>query len=906
MSTTYRKLLTQDKPDQRHTATGIEVEHLPCVIFRLCGTNTSWPPLFSYISTQAREILGLEASAIVLDSSVFLAGIPDEDVAGLQAHVTRAFATSGRWDCEFRLQVAGMLRWFECCGRVHRLGTEGLWASGYLTDITQRKLTEIRAREIEARFMRAFEVAPQPIAILGVTGNVLGVNDAFSRILGYSPEEVPTLDSYMRLAVPDEGYRTRLLTEWAAGREQSLHSGQPSKPVVGRHRCKDGTELTVEAHTTWLSSECIVILTDITERVIAEERMRLWTSVLERSMEAIMICDPTSRILDVNPTFERVTGFSRQDVIGETPRILRSGRQDGKFYEKMWGEIKTTGMWSGEIYNRRKNGELYIEWMALNAVYDAAGCITHYVAIFSEITERKAAEERLRYLAEYDALTELPNRSLLLHRLEHSVESAARSELRIAVLFLDLDRFKIINDSMGHEAGDRLLRTVAHRITAVVRSSDTVARMGGDEFVILMSGFHGAADVARLAEELLAVVATPLMLEDQEVSVSASIGIGLFPGDGMQASDLLRNADTAMYRAKSGGRNRYEFYAPEMNEHAVERLQTENALRLALERQEFVLHYQPQVDLASGAIIGVEALIRWNRPGVGLVPPADFIPLAEECGLILKIGHWVVRESLRQIAAWDAMGLPTITVAVNVSLREFHERGFVDSLVQAINDSAVDPVRLELELTESAVAQDVEATTATLNRLHALGVKLSLDDFGTGYSSLNYLRRFPIQKIKIDRTFVSEITGKERSLRIVRAIIALAGGFAMKAIAEGVDSDEQMTALRAEQCDEVQGFLVSPALEAAQFEILWRGWKAAASAVRTIPCQSTIRARGEGAGGAPAGGDLDAVEEGRDHYGAGAAAGEGGSAHRQDAGKRCDQTSTQAQKANSRSRQFRT
>ena len=318
----------------------------------------------------------------------------------------------------------------------------------------------------------------------------------------------------------------------------------------------------------------------------------------------------------------------------------------------------------------------------------------------------------------------------------------------------------------------------------------------------------------------------PVVIEEQELSVSASIGICVFPDDGDNASDLLRNADSAMYRAKNGGRNRYEFYTREMNEHSIEELQTEHALRLAFERQEFVLHYQPQIDLLSGAIVGAEALIRWRRPGFGLVLPGAFIPLAQERGLILAVGNWVVREALRQIKAWRAEGVPAVTIAVNVSATEFHQPGFVDSLMQAIRDSGIEPARLELELTESVVVQDCDAALVALGRLHEFGIRLSIDDFGTGYSSLNYLRRFPIDKIKIDKSFIAEMTGATGSMRLVRAIIALARSFTLKVIAEGVETREQLAVLRAERCDEIQGFLASPALEPAQFERLLRGWKA--------------------------------------------------------------------------------
>jgi diguanylate cyclase (GGDEF)-like protein/PAS domain S-box-containing protein len=826
MNTIAWTRLPQNELDASEASPYAVTDQLPCVAFRLRGAGTSWPPAFSYVSAQSRVLLGVEPHTIVLNPSVLFERIPEEDAAQLQAGITHAFATMGQWQHECRLRFADTVRWFECRGRVHRLSANRLCADGYLIDITERKAAELKRAGLCERFMRVFEAAPQPMAIVDEAGNITALNDEFVRTFGYSPPEVPTLDACFRRLFPDEDYRVHLLKEWSDAAQRFMQTRLPQECIVARAICNDGSERTVEARTAWASGESIVILTDVTERLAAQERLRLWASVLEQTTEGIVICDPQQRILTVNPAFERLTGFSQQEALGKTPGILHSGRQGASFYTDMWRTIETTGQWSGEIWNRRKHGELYVEWLELNAVYDPRGRITHYFGIFSDITERKAKEERLRYLAQYDALTDLPNRSLLLHRLEQLIELAARSSLRIAVLFMDLDCFKAVNDSLGHEAGDLLLQTVARRIRSIVRHSDTVARMGGDEFVILLSGLHQPDDAARLAEKLLAAVRGPLMFKDQELSVSASIGICVFPDDGAQAGDLIRNADTAMYRAKSGGRNRYEFYAREMNAYAVEKLHAKNALRLALDRREFVLHYQPQIDLASGAIVGAEALIRWNRPGVGLVLPDQFIPLAQKCGLILAIGNWVVVEALRQLKAWDVAGVPAVTIAVNVSASEFHQRGFVESLAQAIHDHAVEPARLELELTESVAVQDIEATTAILDPLHELGVRLALDDFGTGYSSLNHLKRFRIDKIKIDRSFIGEMTGTAKSVRLVRAISALGRSLTMKVIAEGVESREQLAVLRAERCDEIQGYLVSPALESAQFEQLLRGWQA--------------------------------------------------------------------------------
>jgi diguanylate cyclase (GGDEF)-like protein/PAS domain S-box-containing protein len=567
-------------------------------------------------------------------------------------------------------------------------------------------------------------------------------------------------------------------------------------------------------------------LVDLREHPAADECSRLWHSVLQNTAEGIMICDASARIVAVNPAFERITGYSERDVTGRTPRFLHSGRHGSTFYAEMWRRVLDTGRWGGEIWNRRRNGEVYAEWLTLNAVLGAQGKVTHYVGVFSDITDDKTREERLRRLTLFDALTELPNRAYLMQRLERATEVATREHGALAVLFMDLDRFKEINDSLGHDAGDALLRTISARIRTVVRHSDTVARVGGDEFVIVLEKLRDADDAAHVAQELLAAASRPLTVGGQEVALSACIGISLHPADGVSPGDLLRNADTAMHQAKHEGRNRFVYYVREMNEHAVAELQMENDLRQAVARRELTLHYQPQIDVASGAIAGAEALVRWNRTGHGLLPPAQFIPLAEECGLIGGIGAWVLDEALRQWAAWAAQGLPTVPVAVNASAIEFHEPGFVERVIKALSTHGVPAGQLELEITESVVMRDVEAAKLKLVQLHALGIKVSLDDFGTGYSSLSYLRHFTVDKLKIDKSFVADLATDPKTVQLVRAIIAFARSLGIRVSAEGVESRTQLAVLGREGCDEIQGFLVGPGLDASDFERLQREWRA--------------------------------------------------------------------------------
>jgi diguanylate cyclase (GGDEF)-like protein/PAS domain S-box-containing protein len=538
-----------------------------------------------------------------------------------------------------------------------------------------------------------------------------------------------------------------------------------------------------------------------------------------------MICDAQKKILTVNPAFETLTGYLEAEVIDHTPAILKSGRQGRTFYSDMWRSISSGGSWRGEICNRRKNGELYVEWLTIRAIYDKDKNVSHYLGLFSDLTDRKAAEASARHKADYDALTELPNRALLVCRLQQLMKAANQSGEKMAVLFIDLDRFSDINESMGRDAGDLLLQAVAKRICTAVRHSDVVGRMSADEFVVLVPALLDASDAAVAADTLLDAIRVPVLIKGQNLAISASIGVSMHPHDGVDAEQLIRNAAAAMSQVKREHSNAHLFYAPEMNNLAIERLQTENALRLALERHELVLHYQPQVDLISGAIVGAEALVRWNRPGHGVVMPADFIPLAEECGLILSVGNWVLAEALRQVRAWNAEGVASITVAINISATEFRQPGFADCIARELRLNCIAPSRLELELTERIAVRDVERTIDTLTQLHRLGVSLSLDDFGTGYSSLSYLHRFPFDKIKIDQSFIREITDRSDPIRVVRAIIGLARTFAMTVIAEGVETAEQLAALRAEHCDQLQGYLASRALPAGEFAMFLRDWK---------------------------------------------------------------------------------
>jgi diguanylate cyclase (GGDEF)-like protein/PAS domain S-box-containing protein len=554
---------------------------------------------------------------------------------------------------------------------------------------------------------------------------------------------------------------------------------------------------------------------DITERVKAEERMKLWAQVLDQSAEGIVICDPQERILLVNKAFEKLTGFAAEEVLGKTPRILQSGRQDSAFYADMWKSVLATGSWQGEVWNRRKSEETYAEWLSISAVHDSQTVLTHYVGIFSDITVHKRNAERMAHLTHYDTLTDLPNRALLMDRLNQLTKAAQRRKSKVAVIFIDLDRFKDVNDSLGHDAGDVLLQAIAQRFSSVMRAEDTMARIGADEFVAVFQDIHQGQDASIIATELFACLKEPITINGYELTVTASMGISIYPDDANDAQEMIRNADAAMDQAKGAGGNAYQFYTSDLNQRALEMLSMESGLRRAIERQEFVLYYQPQVDVTSGSLVGAEALIRWRHPDLGLVMPGKFISIAEERGLIIPIGTWVIDEAARQAAVWQKAGTP-MRIAVNVSAVQFHQKDFVEQLENSVRKHGIIPDNLELELTERIVMRDAETTVNILERLHALGFQLSIDDFGTGYSSLSYLRRFPIDKIKIDQSFVRD----ENAEGIVVAVISLAQSLKVKVIAEGVETKKQLELLRGHGCNEAQGFLFSPGLVPVEFEKL--------------------------------------------------------------------------------------
>ncbi|MBI3284872.1 MAG: EAL domain-containing protein [Burkholderiales bacterium] len=541
----------------------------------------------------------------------------------------------------------------------------------------------------------------------------------------------------------------------------------------------------------------------------AEQRLRLSACMFESADESIMLTDADCNIVAVNPAFQKITGYSEAEVFGQNPSILKGERQDAVFYRQLWSSLKSTGHWSGEILDLRKNGEVYPAWLTLSAVKDAQGALTHYVGVFSDRSAIFEARERADFLWQHDALTGLPNRVLLRDRLQLAIDAAKPDGRQVALLLFNIDRLQHVNDRLGHDAGDGFLKELAGRLQALLAPGDTLAHLGSDEFAMVLTHFTDTDEITLIAQRLMDAIAQPLRIQDEDVSVTASMGVSIFPADGNLAGDLMKGADMALSEVKSEGRNGVRFLTADMNERALRRLVLENHLRHALDRGELLLHYQPQVSLRDGQICGVEALIRWHSQELGLVSPAIFIPLAEEAGLILAIGEWVMRSACLQNKAWQDAGLPAICVAVNVSAHQLATGALAAMVCEVLEETGLDPQYLEVELTESVMMRDMESSLRQIVQLRQMGVSVSLDDFGTGYSSLGYLSRFTLDKLKIDQGFVRNITSDPRSAAIVNASIALAQRLGITVIVEGVETEGQLGYLHKAGCDEIQGYLFS-------------------------------------------------------------------------------------------------
>jgi len=670
-------------------------------------------------------------------------------------------------------------------------------------DLTDRRSVERELHASYERFRTYIEHALDGVLVVDQAGRFVDANPAACTLYGYTRDELLAL-GIPEVIAPDADSQEAARAHFA----RVLMTGDSRGDVTGLR--KDGSTFTTEIRAVTLGNGLFLgFARDVTEQRGAERQVRLFARAFEGAGEAVLITDAERRIVSVNRAFSRITGYTEEEVLGKNPRILASGLHDRHFYELMWRTLDHEGRWKGEIWNRRKSGQVFPEWVDISVVKDALGTVESYIAIFSDISERKASEERINFLSQHDALTQLPNRSLFLDRLHQALLHAQRAGEHVGLLFIDLDRFKHVNDSMGHQVGDRLLQAVAERLAGCLRREDTAARVGGDEFAVVIPHLRQAAHAARVAEKVLDCLREPHFHSGQELCVTPSIGIAVYPTDGVESNSLIQGSDAAMYHVKQSGRNGYRFFAADMQSHAFERMQLENELRHAIDDGQLTLHFQPQVSLVTGAITGVEALIRWAHPDRGLVPPDRFVPLAEECGLVSRVGDWVLHTACEHLSRWRSAGLPEITVAVNVSALQLQDVGIAARIERILSEFSVDPGRIELELTESALMRDVPQAVALVRELHGMGLRLAVDDFGTGYSNLAYLKRFPIGKLKIDKGFVMGLPDDSGDNAIVESLIRLAHGLGQVVLAEGVETERQARFLQTRGCDFLQGFYFS-------------------------------------------------------------------------------------------------
>jgi diguanylate cyclase (GGDEF)-like protein/PAS domain S-box-containing protein len=679
--------------------------------------------------------------------------------------------------------------------------------------------TQLELEAARTRYFDIYDLAPVAYCSVSQAGLILEANLTAATLLGVARGALVKLrfSRFIRKADQDVFYlhhKQALSTGQAPGCDLRMlkFDGQPFWAHLETATAQDADGATVLR----------IVISDITERKRADADLRI-AAVAFESQHSMMVTNAHHLILRVNRAFTEVTGYAAEEVIGKTPGMLSSGLHDAHFFRTMWKTIHSTGIWQGEIFDRRKSGEVYPTWLTISPVRDGAGTVTHYVATHFDITERKKADRKIAEMAFFDIVTGVPNRALLLDHMKQAMTVSERNKTFGAVLFIDLEHFKTLNDTLGHDPGDLLLKAVAQRLVAGIREGDTVARLGGDEFVILLENLSANIDEAAtqtevVGEKVLAALARPYLLGAVDHRGTASVGATLFRGHETSIDNILKQADMAMYKAKEAGRTRLHFFDPAMQILVLRRAELEASLRGALRESQLELHYQPQF-AGDGKLIGSEALLRWRHPVHGTVAPAEFIPLAEQTGLILALGDWVLENVCSQLAKWaERPPLDRLAVAVNVSARQFREADFADKLLAILGATGANPKRLTLELTESLLVHDVDDLIEKVSRLKARGVGFALDDFGTGYSSLSYLKRLPLDQVKIDQSFVRDVLDDSTDAAIARGIVALAHSLELEVIAEGVDSEAQRDFLASAGCDAYQGYFFSQALPVDDFE----------------------------------------------------------------------------------------
>ena len=763
---------------------------------------------------------------------------PDDTECYERLRMTRAHqGDSGLTECQLRFRDRrGRWRRFDIREQALTPDSDGLVRRiiGVAKDITEQVEASQSLRDSEQRYRMLAESISDVIFSTDQKLQPNYVSPSVNAVLGYTAEWILQNGWNSIIANPQQlAALYALLHRVRKGLSKpdalaSLRSEVTTQLFLFDCLRADGRKIPVELRLVLVWDEAgtfegiLGVGRDISQQRRAEKDLRMAATVFEHSTSAILITDPAGYIVQANDAFSRVSGYAVAQVLDQLPMMLTVEDQQEAHMGYILKQLHQRGSWEGEVWLKRRDGEHYPAWVGITAVFDDEGDLASYVCFFSDISERKASEQRIHRLAYYDALTHLPNRTLFQDRLHTALQHAERQHAWVVLMFLDLDRFKPINDSLGHAAGDRMLKEMAARLLGCVAEDDTVARMGGDEFTLLLQ--PGATQQAALtraihvAEQILASLVKPFVLEGREFFVTASIGIALSPQDGNELSQLMKNADTAMYHAKERGKNNFQFYQADMNASALERLELESDLRHALEQEEFTLYYQPQFSGDGKRLTGAEALLRWRHPRRGLVPPGDFIPVLEELGLVVEVGEWVLKEACQQLRQWHKAKVRVPKVSVNISARQFSDGQLGMRIANILQETGLPPACLELELTESILMREVSEAMQILDGLKSLGLSIAVDDFGTGYSSLNYLKQFPIDVLKIDRTFVDGLPSGEQDAQIARAIIAMAHSLNLAVIAEGVETHEQLEFLREHGCDEVQGYLFGRPMPASRFE----------------------------------------------------------------------------------------
>lgn len=672
---------------------------------------------------------------------------------------------------------------------------------------------ENKNKQLENKFKFLYEEVPYPYQSLDERGVLTDINKKWLEITGYEKDEVI---GQKFLYFTDETFESL---------KEKFKIFFENKKIENEYlkiRKKNG-EIILVSFTGNISNmngeiRTHCIFKDITQEQKIEKKLKLSNIVFENTTEAIMITNEKCEIISVNQAFSNITGYNFEEIQFQNPRILKSAKHDKDFYINLWSDLQIHNSWKGEIWNRKKNGDIYSEWLNISVVKDSNGKILNYVALFSDITKIKDSNARIEYLAHHDPLTNLPNRLLLNTRLNKSIEKCVQYEQKLAIFFIDIDNFKIINDTYGHSIGDKIINLVAQRLQKNIRKNDTISRIGGDEFIIVIEDVLEQKNIEKIANKIISDFIDPIKLQEYLFDTSISMGISVFPKHGLNAEDLIKHADTAMYSAKNSGKNQFQFYKKEMTSEIFEKLIMKQEIIDALKNNEFEVYYQPQIDIKTNKIIGAEALIRWNHKSLGVIPPDEFIPHAEETKLIIPLGEYVLKTAcLFMKELHDNRILENAKMSVNISTIQLKYGDIYKTVIENLKYSNLDSEFLELELTETFIMENIDESISILKNLKEIGVKLSIDDFGTGYSSLSYLKLFPIDKLKIDKSFIAEIPNSDKDIAIIKTIIALAKGLGIKVIAEGVEKTNQIDFLILENCDEVQGWVYSKALKRDDF-----------------------------------------------------------------------------------------